>query len=80
MYAAVRNCQTLAFIAGIFVLVLAIVIVLFVWWKKKKKHKLDEMKQAQDILNSDLNEFSAPGYEGSEASSEVEELKKKYDN
>ena len=75
-----RITPSYGWIAGIFVLVLAIVIVLFVWWKKKKKHKLDEMKQAQDILNSDLNEFSAPGYEGSEASSEVEELKKKYDN
>ena len=95
-----RITPSYGWIALIFVLVLVIVIVLFVWWRKKKKHKLDQMKQAQDILNSDLNEFgsssytagsydssSYPGtgygsssYSGSEAESNVEELKKKYDN
>lgn len=73
-------------IAFIFILVIILTVIFFIWWKKKKKHKLDEMKQAQDILNSDLNEFGSSSYSsgssfsGSETDSSVEELKKKYDN
>ena len=67
-------------VIAIFIVVAVIVIVLFSWWKKKKKHKLDEMKQAQDILNSDLNEFGSSDYTGSGSGSSVDDLKKKYDN
>lgn len=69
-------------IAFIFILVIVLAVILFTWWKKKKQHKLDEMKHAQDILNSDLNEFGgSAAYAGSSFdSSEAEELKKKYDN
>ena len=64
----------------IFIIITVIVIILFKWWKKKKQHKLDEMKQAQDILNSDLNEFGSADYTGYGSSSSVDDLKKKYDN
>lgn len=67
-------------IAFIFILVIVLTVILFAWWKKKKQHKLDEMKRARDILNSDLNEFGSSAYTGSAGSSEVDELKKKYDN
>ena len=63
----------------IFLLILVIVILLFRWWKKKKKQKLDEMKQAKDILDSDLNEFGGADYTGSGSVNAAEELKKKYD-
>ena len=84
-----RVTPSYGWITLIFALVLILVVVLFIWWKKKKKHKLDQMKQAQEILNSDLNEFgsSAGGtadytasYDSTETSSSVDELKKKYDN
>ena len=63
----------------IFALILLIIILLFVWWKKRKKQKLDEMKQAKDILDSDLNEFGGADYTGAGSVSEAEALKKKYD-
>lgn len=75
-----RVTPSYGWIALIFILVIVFSLILFRWWKKKKQQKLDEMKQAQDILNSDLNEFSGSAYTGSSASSEVDELKKKYDN
>lgn len=72
-------------IAFIFILVIILTVIIFIWWKKKKKHKLDEMKKAEDILNSDLNEFSNSSYDSdpsftSAEDSNIEELKKKYDN
>lgn len=72
-------------IAFIFILVIILTVIIFIWWKKKKKHRLDEMKQAEDILNSDLNEFGSGSYKFDSSTdiptdSSVEELKKKYDN
>lgn len=67
-------------VAVVFILVIIVVLILFGWWKKKKKQKLDEMKQAQDILNSDLNEFGGGASYSSASQSSVDELKKKYDN
>ena len=67
-------------VIAIFAIIAVIVVLLFKWWKKKKQHKLDEMKQAKDILDSDLNEFGGPDYTGSGSMSEAEALKKKYDS
>ena len=64
------------------------------WWSKKKKAKLAEMNKAQQILDQDLNSFSTAGYQSNAGAtvnnptpapniydtSEVDELKKKYDN
>ena len=74
-----RVTPSYGWIALIFVLVIVVISLLIYWWKKKKKQKMAEMKQAQDILNSDLNEFSSSAYEESSAPSHVDELKKKYD-
>ena len=75
-----RVTPSYAGIIAVFIVIAVIVIVLFKWWKKKKQHKLDEMKQAKDILDSDLNEFGSSAYTGTQSDSYVDELKKKYDN
>ena len=81
-------------IALIFVLIIVVLVVLLTWWSKKKKAKLAEMNKAQQILDQDLNSFSTAGYQSNAGAtvnnptpapniydtSEVDELKKKYDN
>lgn len=57
-----RKTPSYGWIALIFILIIIVLIILFRWWKKKKKQKLDEMKKAQDILNSDLHEFGETAY------------------
>ena len=81
-------------IAFIFILIIVVLCVSLSWWTKKKKAKLDEMNKAQQILDQDLNTFGTSGYTSNASanvytpppatnitdSSEVDELKKKYDN
>ncbi|MBR1764829.1 MAG: hypothetical protein IJ746_05495 [Ruminococcus sp.] len=57
-----RKTPSYGWIAFIFILIIVVLIILFRWWKKKKKQKLDEMQQAQNILNSDLHEFGETAY------------------
>ena len=86
-----RVTPSYGWIALIVVLFLVLLIVVFRIWKKRKKLRLDEMEKAKQILDSDLNEFGTAGYNaagqnasassaaGGFDSSEVDELKKKYD-
>lgn len=83
-------------IALIFVLIIVVLVVSLTWWSKKKKAKLAEMNKAQQILGQDLNSFGTAGYQSNAGAtvtnpppnpapniydnSEVDELKKKYDN
>ena len=76
-------------IIGLIIVIIILLVIIFKIWKKRKKLKLEEMEKAQKIIDSDLNEFGTSGYTsaGGTASdtassfdtSEVDELKKKYD-
>lgn len=76
-------------IIGLIIVIIILLVIIFKIWKKRKKLKLEEMEKAQKIIDSDLNEFGTAGYTsaGGTASdtassfdtSEVDELKKKYD-
>ena len=75
-----RKTESPFFPIAVLVIITVIVVVLFSWWKKRKKHRLEEMKKAKDILDSDLNEFGGSDYTGYGSGSSVDDLKKKYDN
>ncbi|MBR4622726.1 MAG: hypothetical protein IKO44_04220 [Ruminococcus sp.] len=58
-----RVTPSYGWIAFIFILIIVVLIIVFMWWKKKKNQRLAEMKQAQDILNSDLHEFGETAFD-----------------
>lgn len=71
----------------IIILIIIAFIIAFTWWNKHKKQKIAEMNKAQQILDSDLDQFgTADMNSGTQQStivhdsSEVDELKRKYDN
>ena len=79
--------QNRMWVVGVFIVAAVILYILYKWWRKRKQHKLDEMNAAEKILGSDLGEFgtynagaSAGAYNPSSPESDIDELKKKYDN